>query len=511
VSSRHDFYITTAIDYANGPPHMGHALEKIGADAMARYRRLKGERVHFVIGMDEHGLKVLQSAEAAGVSPQQWVDRISGLFREMWERLAISNDDFIRTTEPRHHRAVDAIIRRMQAAGDLYKGSYAGYYCVGCEAFKREDELIEAPGDDAGPAWRCPIHPTREVVWMEEENWFFRLSRYQEPLLRLLDERPEFVQPEIRRNEIRNVIEGGLEDISVSRARLSWGVPWPGDPEHTVYVWIDALTNYLSAIGFPEESYLEYWPADFHVVGKDITRFHCIYWPAMLMSAGIELPRAVWGHGFITIGEKKLSKSEGVAVTLEAAIERHGPDALRYYLLREIPWNGDGEFSWDRFDDRYTADLANNLGNLANRALSLVERYREGVIPEGERTSLDRRMAEVIDRYRAAMDANLLHHGAAAAIELADAANGFIEERAPWKQAREPEQAAALDATLASLARAVTALASLLHPFMPRKMEELAKRFGFDSPPLLDQLLTLDLSGRRVERGEVLFPRPPSQ
>ena len=511
MSSRKDFYITTAIDYANGPPHMGHALEKIGADAMARYRRLKGERVHFVIGMDEHGLKVQQSAEAAGVSPQQWVDRIAGLFRDMWERLAISNDDFIRTTEPRHQRAVDAMIRRMQAAGDLYKGSYAGYYCVGCEAFKREDELIEAPGDDAGSSWRCPIHPTREVVWMEEENWFFRLSRYQEPLLRLLDERPEFVQPEIRRNEIRNVIQGGLEDISVSRARLPWGVPWPGDPEHTVYVWIDALTNYLSAVGFPDESYLEIWPADVHVVGKDITRFHCIYWPAMLMSAGIELPRSVWGHGFITIGERKLSKSEGVTVTLESAVERHGPDALRYYLLREIPWNGDGEFSWERFDERYTVDLANNLGNLANRALSLIERYREGVVPAGERTSLDHSVAEVLDRYRTAMDANLLHHGAAAAIDLADAANGFIEERAPWKQARDPEQAAELDATLASLARAVTALASLLFPFMPRKMTELANRFGFDSPPPLDRLVELDLTGRRVERGEVLFPREPSQ
>jgi methionyl-tRNA synthetase len=288
-------------------------------------------------------------------------------------------------------------------------------------------------------------------------------------------------------------------------------VPWPGDPDQTVYVWIDALTNYLSAIGFPDESYREYWPADVHVVGKDITRFHCIYWPAMLMSAGIELPRSVWGHGFITIGERKLSKSEGVTVTLEAAVERHGPDALRYYLLREIPWNGDGEFSWDRFDDRYTADLANNLGNLANRVLSLVERYRESVVPAGERTGLDRSMADVLDRYRTAMDANLLHHGAAAAIDLADAANGFIEERAPWKQARDPQQAAELDATLASLARAVVALSSLLFPFMPRKMTELANRFGFDSPPPLDQLLTLDLAGRRVERGEVLFPRESSQ
>jgi methionyl-tRNA synthetase len=510
VRGRDIFYITTAIDYANGSPHMGHALEKIGADAMARYRRLKGDRVHFVIGMDEHGLKVQQSAEEAGITPQEWVDKIAGEFQATWGRLGISNDDFIRTTEPRHHRAVAAIIERLQASGDLFRGAYAGYYCVGCEAFKREDELIEAAGEDGGPALRCPIHLTREVVWMEEENWFFRLSAYRDRLLRLLDERPEFIQPESRRNEIRRVLEGGLEDISVSRARLPWGVPWPGDPDHTVYVWIDALTNYLSAIGYPDEEYLEYWPADVHVVGKDITRFHCIYWPAMLMSAGLELPRTVWGHGFITIGERKMSKSEGVTVTLNDAIERHGPDALRYYLLREIPWNGDGEFSWDRFDDRYTADLANNFGNLANRALSMIERYRGGIVPAGAETDLDRRIADTLISYRAAMDANLLHQGAAVALELADAANGFIEERAPWKQARDPQLAQELDATLASLARTVTAIATLLVPFMPRKMADLLQRFGYAEVPLLDALTALDLTGRAVTRGEVLFPKPAS-
>lgn len=510
MSGRQGVYITTAIDYANGPPHMGHAFEKIGADAMVRYRRLKGERVHFVIGMDEHGLKVLQSAEAVGISPHEWVDGIAAQFLAAWDRLGIANDDFIRTTQPRHRRAVEAIIERMQAAGDLYRGVYAGYYCVGCEAFKREDELIEAAGEDGGTAFRCPIHLTRPVVWMEEENWFFRLSRYQERLLRLLEERPEFVQPEIRRNEIRRVIEGGLEDISVSRAKLPWGVPWPGDPGHTVYVWIDALTNYLSAVGFPDEAYREYWPADWHVVGKDITRFHCIYWPAMLLSAGLELPRAVWAHGFITLGERKLSKSDGVTVTLGDAIERHGPDALRYYLLREIPWNADGEFSWDRFDERYTTDLANNLGNLANRALSMIERYRQGVTPGGEATALDRRIADAVVRYRAAMDANLLHQGAAAALELADAANGFIEERAPWQQARDAARAGALDATLASLARAVVALSSLLAPFMPHKMADLAARFGLPAPPPLDALAELDVTGRRVSRGELLFPKEPS-
>lgn len=500
-------YITTAIDYANGPPHLGHAFEKVGADAMARYRRLKGESVRFVIGMDEHGQKVQQSAEAAGVTPREWVDTIAATFQSAWTRLGISNDDFMRTTEPRHYRAVEAIIERMREAGDLYKGSYSGYYCVGCEAFKREDELILSPGDAGGSTWRCPIHPTREVAWTEEENWFFRLSAYQDRLLEHIAEHPEFIQPESRRNEILRLIEGGLDDISVSRARMEWGVPWPGDPGHAVYVWIDALTNYLSAIGFPDEVYRECWPATYHVVGKDITRFHCVYWPAMLMSAGLELPRTVWGHGFVTVGDRKLSKSEGVQVDLDAAIERHGADAFRYYLLRDVPWNGDGEFSTDRFDARYTAELANDLGNLVNRVLSMIERYRGGIIPEGERTSLDDDVDAALQRYRDAMDANLLHHGVAAALDLARAANGFIEKRAPWQQAKDEAQAPALDATLASLARATLALATFFEPFMPGKMTELAERLGYAAVAPLDELVEPDIAGRAIVRGDVLFPR----
>jgi methionyl-tRNA synthetase len=530
------FYITTAIDYANGAPHMGHALEKIGADAMARYRRLKGEAVHFVIGMDEHGLKVLQSSEAAGLSPQKWVDSIAADFQATWRRLAISHDDFMRTTQPRHHRAVEALVERMRAADDLYEGTYAGYYCVGCEAYKREEELEERPAEDApasvadaatagdppsddrpadapldgrarAAGLRCPLHPTRAVVWLEEPNWFFRLSRYQDRLLQLLEERPGFVQPEARRNEVRRVIEGGLEDISVSRARLPWGVPWPGDVQHTVYVWLDALTNYLAVTGFPNDEYRRLWPADMHVIGKDITRFHCIYWPAFLLSAGVELPRAVWAHGWVTYGGGKLSKSAGVTFELGDAIERHGPDPLRYYLLREIPWSGDGEVSWDRFDDRYTADLANNLGNLANRALSMIERYRGGTVPGSDATELDARIADAIVQYRAAMDANVLHVAAGVALDLASAANGFVEARAPWNQAKDPALEGELDATLASLARAVATLATLLHPFMPMKMAALAERLGLDGPLLLDALASLDLTGHRVHRGEVLFPK----
>ncbi|MGQ0560292.1 MAG: methionine--tRNA ligase [Gemmatimonadota bacterium] len=498
------YFITCAIDYANGNPHMGHAIEKIGADAMARYHRLKGEDVHLLVGLDEHGLKVLQSANAEGITPREWVDRIAQAFRATWQQLHVGYDDFIRTTEPRHRTAVAEMIRRMHAAGDLYKSKYAGNYCVGCEAFKREDELIR---DQAGNL-RCPLHPTREIVWSEEENWFFRLARYQERLLKLLDARPEFIQPEIRRNEIRRVVEGGLEDISVSRANLPWGIPWPDEPGTTVYVWIDALTNYISAIGFPDERYLDYWPAQWHVIGKDITRFHCIYWPAMLMSAGVELPCSVWGHGFVTFGGAKLSKSESVRIELSDAIQRHGPDALRYFLLKDVPWNGDGEFSLARFDERYTADLANNFGNLANRAISMIERYRAAIVPAAGPTRLDQQIAATLVRYRGVMDDNLLHQGAAAAMELSSAANGYIEECAPWTLAKDAGSAAQLDEVLGSLARVVAALCTLLEPFAPSKMRDLAARLGLTGIPLLDAVATLDLAGARVQRGDVLFPRP---
>ena len=512
-------YITSAIDYANGAPHLGHALEKIGADAMARYRRRKGQAVHFVIGMDEHGQKVLQTADERGMEPQQWVDELAERFSTTWQRLHLSHDDFVRTTQQRHQRAAQEMVRRLEAAGDLYTDTYSGYYCVGCEAYKAEDELearqgaaaeamASEPGPERASALLCPLHPGRDLEWMQEENWFFRLSRYQDRLLDLLDERPEFILPESRRNEIRHVIEGGLQDISVSRARLEWGIPWPNDRDHVLYVWIDALSNYLSAVGFPDDGYQEYWPADFHVIGKDITRFHCIYWPAFLMSAGLPLPRTVWAHGFINFGGGKMSKSSGVTVTLDEAIERHGPDALRYHLLRDVPWNGDGDFSWDRYDDVYTAELANDLGNLANRCLSMIGRYREGRVPQGKRTDLDGRIPDTLVRYRSAMDANLLHQGIAAAMELTGAANSFVEERAPWSQAKDPEQAEDLNDTLASLARGLAALVTMLEPFMPERMGVLARDLGLDEIPLLDEVAELDLADRTTQRSEILFPRP---
>ena len=504
MSGSRPWYITTAIDYANGAPHMGHAFEKIGADAMARYRRLCGTDVHFLMGMDEHGLKVLQSADAAGVTPQEWVDGVAGQFVAAWKKLLISNDDFIRTTEPRHARAAAELVRRIAAAGDFQRGRYEGWYCVGCEAFKREDELVR----DAAGTRRCPDHPNREVVWTEENNWFFLLSRYRERLLALYDERPSFIQPDSRRNEVRNLVEAGLEDVSVSRA-VPWGIPWPDDGGQTIYVWFEALINYLSAAGFPEPEYERRWPASCHVIGKDITRFHCVIWPAMLMSAGLEPPESIWAHGFFTYAGRKLSKSEGVRVELDEVVDRFGPDAFRYYILRDVPWTGDGEFSWDRFEARYTADLADDLGNLVNRVVSMIERYRGGVVPEGETTWLDGECDAALARYREAMDANLLHLGATAAMDLAATANGFVEARAPWSQAKDPAQSAALDATLASLGRSLVFLATLLSPFMPTRMAELAARLGFDGVPALAELGAATVSGRSVRRGTVLFPKDP--
>ena len=493
------FYITTAIDYANGLPHIGHALEKIGADVIARYQRQTGREVHFLMGMDEFGLKVAQTAAANGVTPQEWTDRIAAEFTAAWKSLEISNTDFIRTTQPRHRVAVEEMIRRMQAKGDLYRDTYAGFYCVGCESYKSESDLVDG---------RCPEHPSLTIEWMEEEDWFFRLSKYQDALFRLVDEGDGFIQPEPRRNEVRRMIED-IKDISVSRSGLDWGIPWPDDPDHVVYVWIDALTNYITATGFPEPGFERIWPADLHVIGKDIIRFHCLYWPAMLMSADLALPKRVWAHGWMTLEGKKISKSSGVWVGIQEAAARFGPDALRYFVLREIPWDSDGNFTWQRFEERYTSELANDLGNLANRTISMVRRYRDGTVPAGPPTELDALGVEVLDRYRDRMDRLLLHEGAATAFQLVSAANGFVESRAPWKLAKDPSKQEELDATLRSLVLALGRAAILLMPFMPGKMATLWGELAGDRPlPLLHELPSLDPHGWTVSTGTVLFPRP---
>ena len=499
------FYFTTAIDYANGDPHHGHAYEKIGADAIARYHRLLGEDVRFCMGMDEHGQKVAQAAAARGISPQELVDELSARFVAMWRRLLISNDRWVRTTQAHHRRGVRALIERIFARSpdDFYEKAYEGWYCVGCEQFKREGEIQEG---------RCVLHPTRELQWTEERNWFFRLSAYQDFLRAHFEAHPEFLLPESRRNEMLALLDSGLEDISVTRARLSWAIPFPrptsdGEPQGT-WVWFDALPNYLTDTGFPDEGWEAWWPAQLHVVGKDIVRLHAIIWPAMLRAAGLPLPERVWGHGFVLLGGERFSKSSGVSLDLDEAIDRFGPDALRYFLLREVPWDADGNFSWARYTERYTAELANGLGNLASRTTSMLARYRDGVVPASP-LEADEAIADAVRAYRAAMDADLLHEGAAAAFEVVRHANALVAERQPWSMAKDPARADELDLALATMVRCLAAAAVLLSPFMPGKAAELWERLGSGADmPALDDLATLDVSGWRTIAGGILFPRP---
>ncbi len=465
------YYLTTAIDYSNGDPHLGHALEKIGADCIARYRRLRGDDVHFVMGMDEHGQKVAHAAERAGLEPQAWVDHISERFADAWRRLHCTPDDWIRTTEPRHHASVTALLARIRAhhPEDLFVGEYDGLYCVGCEEFKQEAQITDG---------RCAEHPTLELSRMKEVNHFFRLSRYGEEIRRRITDGRFRVEPAIRRNEVLRLLDDGLQDVSVSRARFPWGIPFPDAPDHTVYVWFDALINYATAAGFPDPGYERLWPADLHVIGKGITRLHCALWPAMLLSAELPLPRMVYAHGYVQWDGSKVSKSSGVGVSLDDAIDRHGPDPLRYFLLREVGFEQDGSFTWDRFDERYTADLADGLGNLASRSLAMLEKYREGAVPAARGpTTLDAAGREACAQYAEAMERLDLRRAAEAAWQAVTAANLYIVQTAPWALAKAGDEEA-LDEALAALARCLYRLALLGSPIMPGKAQDLWEALG---------------------------------
>lgn len=499
------FYLTTAIDYANGDPHLGHAYEKLGADAIARYRRLRGDDVWFLIGMDEHGHKVAQSAAAEGVDPQAFVDRIAERFEAMWARLGITHDQFIRTTSPEHQAGVRELITRIfeRNPEDFYEREYEGPYCVGCESYKPEGEIVEG---------KCPLHPTRTLEIVREYNWFFRLSRYRDALLSHLHEHPEFVRPDSRRNEILALLRSGLEDVSASRSRFSWGVPFPRPTStgenQTTYVWFDALPNYWTATKVPGSDAV--WPAQLHIIGKDISRFHCVIWPAMLLAAGLPLPESVWAHGFVYLGGERFSKSAGVRLDLGEAVDRFGPDVFRYFLLREISWDSDGNFSWERFEDRYIADLADGLGNLVSRSLAMIEKYREGRVPDTTATTaLDEAGVEAVARYTRAMDALDLQGGADAAWTLVSRANQYIVQEAPWVLARTGREET-LDQVLASLARCLFRLALLLEPFLPTRAIDIWHQLGLQGPLDASQFATVgapSLSGIRTRRGEGLFPK----
>jgi methionyl-tRNA synthetase len=498
------FYLTTAIDYSNGDPHLGHALEKVGADCIARYRRLRGDQVYFLMGMDEHAQAVLQAAQQHELAPQEWVDRMAGRFEDFWHKLGCSHDDWIRTTEPRHRVGVTALLEAIAARSpdDLFVGEYEGLYCVGCEEFKQPAQVVGG---------RCVEHPTLALIPTRERNHFFRLSRYRETLLDLIRSGGFRVEPAIRRNEILRLLEDGLQDISVSRQRLSWGIPFPGDSEQTVYVWFDALINYLSATGYPAKGYDGLWPADLHIVGKGITRFHCVIWPAMLLSAGLALPGEVWAHGYVQWEGTKLSKTAGTAVSLGEAIERHGPDALRYFLLREVGFEADGNFTWERFDERYTADLADGFGNLASRSLAMIGKYRAGVVPaSGERTPLDEAGGRAVESYAKAMDALDLRGGAEAVWELVSTANLYIQQVAPWGLAKQGKEAE-LDTVLGALARVLYRLVVLAAPFLPERAQALWHFLGLAGKASAASWASLEappVNGVRVLKPEILFPKP---
>ncbi|WP_419825352.1 methionine--tRNA ligase [Sphingomonas sp.] len=466
------FYVTTAISYPNGRPHVGHAYEAIAADAIARWHRLAGRDVRFLTGTDEHGLKMAQTARARGLEPRALADEMSGAFKVMADALNISYDRFIRTTDADHYAASAELWRRMEARGDVYLGRYEGWYSVRDEAFYAEDELLDGEGGRLSPQGT-------PVEWTVEESWFFRLSAYQDRLLAHYEAHPGFVRPEARRNEVASFVRSGLADLSISRTSFDWGVPVPGAPEHVMYVWVDALTNYLTGAGWPydEPMAAKWWPASLHVIGKDIVRFHAVYWPAFLMSAGLPLPKAVFGHGFVLHRGEKMSKSSGNVADPHALAERYGVDGLRYFLLREVSFGQDGGYSDEAIVTRVNADLANGLGNLAQRCLSMIAKQCGGVVPEP--------IAEVRKPHfgwdiegllQHHLDDLRLHEALEAIWGLVREANGYFAEMAPW--ALRKSDPATADAVLYWTAEAVRQLAILVRWAVPASADALLDQLG---------------------------------
>jgi methionyl-tRNA synthetase len=484
------FYITTPIYYVNARPHIGHTYTTVVCDTVARRQRLMGMDTWFLTGTDEHGQKIERSAVAAGCSPKEFVDRVSGEFRGLWDRMKLTYDDFIRTTEPRHIRGVQALFRRLQERGYIYKGSYSGQYCV-------FDELYVDVTEPNAPCPECG-RPTETV---QEENYFFKLSAMEEPLLKLYTENPDFIRPEGRRNEVIAFVRSGLRDLSVSRTTFKWGIPVPGDEKHVIYVWLDALANYLTAIGYGSDDPKDkaklqrYWPADVHMIGKEIVRFHCVYWPAFLLAAGIPLPKSIVAHGWLLFEESKMSKSRGNIVRTETVLDTLGADTLRYFLLREVVFGSDGSFSFDALVQRFNADLANGLGNLSSRTLSMITRYFEGEIPypsTGARTAGDDAIAELAQRTITDFNAQFEQFQFSRALEtawaLVAAVNKYIVENEPWAVADKEDQdsRARLATILHTSAEALRIITALVHPVIPESSARIWEQLGLGDINKLD-------------------------
>jgi methionyl-tRNA synthetase len=498
------FYLTTPIYYVNDAPHIGHAYTTLAADALARWRRLWGDDVVFLTGTDEHGLKVQRAAEEHGVTPREWADETSERFREAWKLLDISNDDFIRTSEPRHYAATTEFLQRVYDNGYITLGTYEGLYCVACEAYYTEDELVNG---------NCPIHD-RPVELVREENYFFRLSQFEDALLEHYAANPDAVQPESRRNEVLGFIKHGLEDFSMSRTSISWGIPLPWDARHVTYVWFDALFNYCTAVGYGDDRarFDRYWPADYHLMAKDILRFHAVYWPAMLMAAGEAPPLHVFAHGYLLVGGEKMSKTKLNQIAPADLVAEFGSDGFRYHFLADQRFGPDGDFSYEAMVARYNADLANNFGNLANRVLNMAVNYCDGVVPESRANGpLAGAAAQAFDRMTAAMTQLQYDTAFGAVWELIRATNSYIEESEPWKLNKAGD-AAAVAAVLGDCLETLRVVALLASPVIPRACAELWRRLGLPGTPedqrLPDAAAWGQLpAGSRLEKGEPLFPR----